>query len=536
MSAIERHLGQGLTRRTLLVSGGLALGGLVVSCSAGVGDPVKPEVFASTLRYAEGGSFASFNPWLGATNQNTSANQVFSRLVYRSSSGEVIADLAESWKIAADGRSIQLVLRPGLKWHDGRAVVADDFVKMFGYLTDAALKPDPGVQKMIGLFAPVTAVKAPDARTVVMEFSTAVPYILDLLSFWYAVRFDDTSDPTFIKNRPATGPYPIGTGPYMMTKFVQGQSATFDAFPDYHVKGEPKTKTFVFNILASGSNIISDLRANQVDGVVFTNYADANALKGDAAYYTKPARIGLWLLMVNCAKPPFDNVSVRQALSHSLNRTQMAAAATFGVEEPVISPFFTAAATGHIPDQPRDSFDLAKAKSLLDAAGVKNLKITFPYPSSQPAAQAYGEIWQADLAKIGVQLVIQNVDQARWLNHGAGRDPETDVVIWFTNRVLLDGAVFWTTQLNYRGGAGSLSRLGYKNPTLESLVAQGSAEIDPAKRKQIYQELNRIVVNDAYNISLVTFSKNWAWSSKVAGTAGDLTGDLQLAKAVVKAP
>lgn len=518
----EGHPGRvGITRRQLLVSGGLLFGAAACGFPSGNSAPR----LGSTIRYGEGGAFKTFNPWAQVVTEESVANQIFSRLVYKASDGKAIGDLAESWKLAADGKSIQLKLRSGVKWHDGKSLSADDFVRMYGYLKDPALKSDPGVQKMIGLFGPVTAVTAPDPTTLVMEFSLAVPYILDILSYWYAVRLEDPSDTGFVKSPP------IGTGPYRMTKFVQGQSASFEAYPDYHVKGQPLTKNFVFNIFASGSNLVSDLQAGQVNGVLLANYADANAIKNNKSYYTSQARTSLYLLMLNVAKPPFDNVAVRQALSYSVNRTQMAAAGSFGLEQPVSTPFYTPAATGYIANLVPDTFDLKKAKSLLDGAGVKNLKIAYPFPTSLPNTQTYGEIWQADLAKIGVTLDLQTVDPARWLDLGAGKDPKVDVVVWSTARCLLDGAVFWSTQTNYRGGSGNLSRFGYRSPTLENLVARGSTEVDPGQRKQIYQQLNRIVVNDAYNISLTTSSEIWAWSSKLSGQSADLIGNLSVAAA-----
>lgn len=521
-----------ISRRKFLVSAAVVLG--AAGCSApGAGPsavasaPAAPKL-RSAIKYGESGAFRTFNPWAQTVTQDASANQLFSRLVYRSSTGEAVGDLAESWKIAPDGKSVELKLRSGVKWHDGKSLVADDFVKMHGYLTDAAVNKDPGVVKMIGLFGPVAAVKAPDPGTVVMEFKNAVPYVLDILNYWYALRFDDPTDTTFLKA------LPIGTGPYKMTKFVQAQSTSYAAYPGYHLKGRPATESFEFNIFASGANLISPLQSGQVDGVQMANLADANAIKDNKDFYTSNSRTGFWLVMVNVAKPPFDNVSVRQALFHSVNRTQMAAAGSFGLEQAVSTPFYGEAATGYVADLVADTFNLQKAKSLLDGAGVKDLKIVYPYPTSAPNTQAYGEIWQADLAKIGVKLELQAVDQARWLDLGAGKDPNVDLVIWNTARSLLDGAIFWSTQTNFRGGAGNLSRLGYKNPTLEGLVAQGSTEVDPAKRKQIYQQLNRIVVNDAYNIALVTNSKIWAWSSKLKGQGADLIGNLAMAEAKIE--
>lgn len=520
----------GISRRRFLISTGVLLGAASCGFQGGPAPAAsKSETpLRTTIKYGEAGAFKTFNPWAQTVTQSSTANQMFSRLVYRSATGEAIPDLAESWKIAPDGKSVEVKLRSGVKWQDGKPLTADDFVKMFGYLSDPALKSDAGVVKMVGLFGPVKAVRAPDPGTVVMEFSVAVPFILDILNYWYAVRFDDLTDPTFIKNPP------VGTGPYKMTKFVQGQSTTYAAYPDYHVKGQPATQNFVFNVFANGSNLIADLQSGAVDGVLLANLADANAIKDNKAFYSTNSRTGMYLIMFNCAKPPFDSVAVRQAMFYSVNRTQMAAAGNFGLEQPISSPFFTDAATGYVAELVADTFNLQKARGLLDGSGIKDLKLTYPFPTTRPNTQTYGEIWQADLAKIGVQLTLQAVDEARWLDIGAGKDPNTDLVVWSTARCLLDGAVFWSTQTNYRGGAGNLSRLGYKNPILESLVAQGASEVDPAKRKATYQQLNRIVINDAYNISLVTNSQIWAWSSKLKGQNADLIGNLAMGPAKIE--
>jgi len=482
----------------------------------------------SSFTYGESGAFSTFNPWAQTLNEQSVANQVFSRLVYKTAAGKPVADLAESWHLAADGKSIELKLRSGIKWHDGTKLTAHDFVTMYGYLSDPALKSDQGVQKLQELFAPVTGVKAVDASTLVMKFADPVPYILDILDYWYAVRFPDPKDTNFLKK------LPVGTGPFKMTKFVPSQSAAFAANPKYHMAGEPKSKSFRYDIFASGANVVSNLLSGQVDGVLVSNAADVKSLKGNKDFYTTNVRLGVWLVEVNCTKPPFDKVEVRQALSYSMNRPQFAQTGNFGLEQGVTSPFFDPAATGYVEALVHaQAFDLNKARSLLDAAGVKNLTINYPAPTSYPNLKTYGEIWQSDLAKIGVKLNIQTIDAARWIDLGSGKDRSIDLVPWQVGRCLQDGAVFFSANAGYRGGAGELSRFGYKNPTLEALVAQGAKETDAAKREQIYQQLNKIVVNDAYCISTATFSETWAWSSKLKGQSADLAGNLMLADAKV---
>jgi len=520
-----------LSRRQLLgsaavMTGGVMLGAAGCSTATGGSSAASGGAASSSFNYGESGSFSTFNPWAQSLNEQSVANQVFSRLVYKTADGKPVGDLAASWQLAGDGKSMQLKLRDGLEWQDGTKLTAMDFVTMYGYLTDPALNSDAGVQKVKKLFAPVTGVKAPDPTTVVMEFKNPVPYVLDILNFWYAVRFADPKDTNFLTK------LPVGTGPFKMTNFVSGQSATFDANPKYHVPDQPKSKSFRYSIFASGANVVSNLQSGQVDGVLVSNDADVKSLEGNADYFTTNVRLGVWLVAVNCTKPPFDKVEVRQALSYSMNRAQFAAVGNFGLEEPVTSPFFAAAATGYDPALVNaQAFDLNKAKSLLEAAGVTNLAINYPSPTSHPNLQAYGEIWQSDLAKIGVKLNIQTVDNARWIDLGSGKDQTIDLVPWQVNRCLQDGAVFFAANSGFRGGAGELSRFGYKNPTLEMLVAQGASVTDTAKRKQIYQQLNKIVVDDAYAISTATFSETWAWSSKLKGQSADLAGNLMLANA-----
>ncbi len=529
---------KGLSRRELLISGGALAGlGLVAgACGGGSGAAPSPRgagkgAGATSLSYGESGSFTTLNPWEQAYGARSLANQIFSRLVYLDQHGKPVADLAQSWTLAPDGKSLTLKLRPGPKWQDGTPVVGSDFVRMFGYLSDPALSSNIGVQKIKESFLPVSGVRAPDRATVVMEFSSAVPYYLDILDYWYLLRYDNPNDTEFL-----VAP-PVGTGPFRLTSVAPEQGASLEAFSGYYEPHEPQLRALQIKMFGGGSNVVSNLMSGLVDGVSVSNYSEVSTLKGTSSFYVTEQPIGIWLIQVNVSKPPFDNVAVRQALSYSLDRAQIAKVGFEGLERPVSTPFFAPTATGYVADLvDAQAFDLAKAKSLLDGAGVKGLTITYPTPTSIPSVQTVGEIWQSDLSKIGVSLKIQPVTQALWLELGAAKtgSSTTDVVPWNSGRSLQDAAGFWATQLNFRGGASApLTRFGYHNPQLETLVSQGASETDAATRKKIYQQLNQIVVRDAYQIPLASFSRLRGWSSKVAGQGSDLPGNLQLAAAHV---
>lgn len=515
-----------LSRRQALYStGAVVLSGLAAACSSsgsngGSTSSTPASGGTSTLRYAEAGAFTSLNPWPRSPVEEDVVNQVFSRLVYLDYNGHAVADLAESWKIASDYTSIELTLRPGLTWHDGTKVTPQDFVRMYGYVTEPALKTYDGVEIMAGLMTPVSAVKAPNGSTVLIEFNQPVPYVLTLLSYWYLVNIDP-SDPDFMKH------LPVGTGPYKMTSFNAQSGAVLAAYSGYYGQ-RPGIKTLQFDTFGGSASMVSDLQSGLVEGILVNNDADLKSLKGNSGYYQTTATQGVWDLMVNCNKAPFDNVAVRQALSYSLDREQIATAAFFGYEKAVCTPFFAPVSTGYEASLVNaQAFNLTKAKQLLDSAGVSDLTITFPYPTSYPSLETLAEIWQSDLQTLGVTLKIQPISSAEW-GDTLLLSPDTDVLIWNNGRCLLDGAIFWSTQINFV--AGNSYALGYKDPAMAGLIAQGAKETNQAERKSIYQQLNQSVVESAHCISIVTYSDVWAWSKQVTGPSCDIISNLQLGK------
>lgn len=522
------------SRRRLLISSGALLGVAAASSvglgacgstaatkgASGTGKAGTAKTGTKAFRYAESGSLSNLNPWVQEPIEYDLANQVFSRLIYLDTRGKPVGDLAQSWKLLPDNLQLTATLRSGLTWQDGTKVTAHDFVRMYGYLSDPALKTDLGVQKMTSLFEPVASVTAPNASTVVMKFKTPLPYIMDILSFWYLVNFDNPSDTSFVKH------LPIGTGPYKMVSYNQASGARLEAFSGYH-GGAPAASPLQFDTYSNGTSLINDLKSGLVNGVAVGNYADLKSIANNSSYYTTRAETGCWDLMVNVGKPPFDNVKVRQALSYSLNRAEIAKAAFFGYEKPVSTPFYDQAATGYVADLVHaQSYDLAKARSLLDSAGVKGLSMSFPYPTAYPELQTLAEIWQGDLTKLGISLEIKPVASPEW--ESLITNPSTDVLIWSNGRCALDGAVFWSTQGNFVSG--NKNSFGYTDPGQATLIAQGIAETNSAKRKAIYQKLNKGVVESAHCIAIVTFSNTWAWSSTVHGPSADLIGNLELGK------
>jgi len=225
-------------------------------------------------------------------------------------------------------------------------------------------------------------------------------------------------------------------------------------------------------------------------------------------------------------KPPLDKKEVRQALSYSLNRVEMAKSAFFGVSQPIASPFFGKTSLGYRDDLVMaHQFDLDKARKLLETAGVRNLDLNIIVTPAWPQMKLFSLVWQADLNKIGVKLRVDEVENAKFYEINTHKDLQgNDLEAWLNARVWRDPAIFWSTQRNYR--AGTVGTFGFVQEELERLVAQGATEPDQAKRTTIYQRLNEIVLDECHVIQVATNPRVFAFNKSVQGMRVDLNGNL----------
>jgi len=512
--------------RSLLGTGlasSLPLAGAVGLPSAARGSPVKGGV----LNYAEAGDFNDFNPWGFSAVNFEVYDQVFSRLLWKDGRGKEHPDLAESWEIASDKRSTRFKMRANVKWHDGKECTAQDFVTMFGYLKDSAIGKYPGAQKIQGLMSSVKEVRAVDKLTLELLFDKPVPFVTDILDYWFLVRIDDPTDPRFLKKVPA------GTGPFRLTEWVPGQYAKLARFPGYYQKDLPYLDQFVFKRLAQAETLVPNLKSGAVDDVLISSLADVGPLQADKRYAVEPSENSgsVFNIIVNVRKPPFDKKEVRQALSYSLNRAGMAQSAFFGVSRAVTSPFYSPSSLAYRANLVgAHPFELQRAASLLERAGVRNLEMTINATPAWPQMKLFSLIWQSDLAKIGVRLAVNEVENAQFYDIGGSGDLRGFALHpWINARTTRDPAIFFNTQYNYRGD--DRNPYGYRNAQLEKLISDGAVETNVNRRRNLYQLANEMIVDDGFMIQVATNPRIWGRTARLNDVDVDLNGNLFAARA-----
>jgi ABC-type transport system substrate-binding protein len=507
--------GKKFSRRDFLkISAATGLGMVASSCTPSetatpeaVATEVPPEVVEQVLNWGENTTFNSWNAWTMSSVNDSIHNIVYSRLIWKDSDGNIYPDLADEWTVADDGLSMTLNLNPDAKWHDGNPVVAGDFVEMFGYHDDPEMADNSGVQKLWGLLRTIENMEAVDDKTLKLMFPQPVPYI-------YTRLFKTLA---------------MGSGPFKMVEFKENEFTRFERYGDYF--GDPAILDEVVIKKLSDDALVPNLESGAIDCVKRLNTAQFDYVKGLADFdvLINEGSGNINNIVVNTLLPPLDDNRVRQAISHALDRQGIIDNVYYGIGEPTCAPFYSPASIAYREDLVNlYPFDLDKARSLLDDAGVGAIELSIVGSPGFPEWTLAFQIWQADLAKIDVTLNIVEVELTEF--YEIARMPDLDgnnLAGWGTGRTKRDPAIFFQTQQQYFGGpAGSdyVNPFGWVSEDMNDAVVAAMVERDPDKRSELYQTANEILTVEQPMINYRSNPQLVAYNTKVEGLEADLLG------------
>ncbi|MDQ1571401.1 MAG: peptide/nickel transport system substrate-binding protein [Actinomycetota bacterium] len=319
-------------------------------------------------------------------------------------SGAVKADFATSWTSNPAATEWTFKLKPGAKFSDGSALDAQAVVDTFNYY----LKPDTATQEANKL-STIKSVTAPDATTVVFQLKAANAVLPGAIT---GVRIMKMAALSTINKDPVT------SGPYKVSAFTPDNTVTLVPNKDYWGPAAQLSE-IDFTKTADSTAASTSLRSGDITVLVNLAHSDISTFSSDPSIsLVKPKSLSqavTWELDVS--SPPFNNVKARQALAYATDRKAILNTAYYG--QGAVSTTNTMLAddnpmhdkTGLI----KYNFDLAKAKSLFAEAGVTSgATLTWWSGSAFPEWQAAGQIMQANLKKIGINLVIQANDTTTW--------------------------------------------------------------------------------------------------------------------------
>ncbi len=408
-----------------------------------------------------------------AAIRSVTALNIYNGLTTIDKDGAVRPDLATSWDISADGLVYTFHLKTGITFSDGTPFTADD-VK---WTLDRDRAADSlSAQKQ--LFANIASVDVVDPATVKVTLTAPQGDFVYGLGWGDAVIVSQKTAATNATN-------PVGTGPYILGEWVQADHLTLVPNPNY-TGTKPALDKVTFKFISDPSAATSAVLAGDVD--VFSGFPAPELLeqfKSNPEFQVLVGSTqGETIAAMNNAHPPLDNVKVREAIAHAIDRTAIIDGAQFGYGTPIGS-FYPPGDPAYIDLTAISNFDPEKSKALLAEAGVSGLTLTFKVPPAAYARSA-APIIQQQLANVGVTVNVVNVEWADWIAN------------------VFQGAYDYDLTMVSHVEANDFAAFGkpgyypnYKNAAaLNALVADLNATSDPAKQISLKQDIQKLLAND----------------------------------------
>ncbi|HEY3058790.1 MAG TPA: ABC transporter substrate-binding protein [Chloroflexota bacterium] len=417
--------------------------------------------------------------------------------------------LVESLDLTPDAQQMTLKLRSGIQFHTGRELTSDDVVWNFTRLKDPKVNPT-----YANLVKPFAAFEAPDKRTVRVQFDLPNPFVVDALPNLSII------DPVSFEQHGVTKP--VGTGPFTFVEYVQGDHLTLRKNPSYWDKGKPYLDELRFRIFTDPQAMTTEFEAGALDLALQPTLNDwVRTQKEAKAQALINQNSGNYMgATFNTAQPPTDNKLVRQALQFALDRQRIADTIWQGVEKPLTLLWYPSSPAHDATKDKTYAFDLDQARALLAQAKASSVALDFNYASTLPDFGRVGQIWQADLDKIGVKLTLRPTDPVA-LTNSMQRQLYNGVAVGTGFYGQLHGGVVWTSP--YFGPVNNYA--GFKDEKYTQLTLAVYSEADATKRRPVYDAWNDFILDQTPVTAICTQLPRAVARPNVRGTVYSIGGN-----------
>lgn len=437
-----------------------------------------------TIRIARPADATTLDPRVASDNPSILVlDLLFNPLVRRETNLKIEPELATEWTSSSDAKVWTFKLRNDVTFHDGTKMTASDVVFTFESLLDPNF-----VSRRRDLFSVVDKVEATDEYTV--RFTLKSPYAefldnLTVIGIVPKAYVEKVGDEKFAQA-------PIGTGAFVFKEWVKETRIGMTKNPNYFKKGLPYLDEVIMRPLTEDSVRIAALQAGEID--LFQRNVSPEMieqLKNDQRFvFLKAPWVYYHFVTLNTKVKPLDNQKVRQAIAYAIDRNTIVND-ILKIGTPGTGPI-SAKSEFYNPDLPYYTYDPKKAKQLLAEAGYPNgfeiTVTTFTYPDNKRV----GEMVQNYLAEVGIKANLEVLDWGVFFSKAYPPKREYQVANTAIGAVGPDAAMYG--MFHSKAGANIAD---YSNPEVDRLLDAGRQEVDTAKRKQIYDQAVKLVLEDS---------------------------------------
>ena len=404
-------------------------------------------------------------------------SNILEGLVRIDRNGKIAPALVRDFKISKDGKEYTFILKKGVKFHDGKPFDAEDVKFTFERLMDpktATAHPE--------YYKDIDSVQVVDSHTVKIKMKNVNSMFL----------FNLARPDSIIVNKQAVDRLksaPIGTGPFKFVEWVRGDHITLAKFDDYHRKGIPYLDKVTFKFIGDPSAQIASLKAGDIDVIAYdVSPENALLLEKDPKFkvlngYTTTKVI----LSTNNSRKPFNDVRIRRAMAHAIDRTALIKGAMSGYGVPIGShmdpgnPYY-------IDLTPYYPYNPEKAKQLLKEAGYADgFEAVIKLPERYVYARRSGEIIADMFSQVGIRLKIELTEWGQWIDR-VFKNADYDLTV-IGHAEPFDINIYANPKYYFR----------YDSPKFQETLKKAEMEADPKIRKELYIACQKIITEDAVN-------------------------------------
>ena len=437
----------------------------------------------------------------GDSASSAIAGNIFNSLLKYDENLNYVPDLAESWEISNNQKTISFKLKKGLQWADSKPLTSADVLFTWKLITNPNTRTPYASDYQL-----VKKASTPDPLTFKVTYESSYAPALDT---WASLHIlpkhilkDEDINNTFFSRKPTGSSY------YKLYEWISGQQVTLKA-NDKSVSGTPLIKKLISRIIPDTSSQFLELTADNIDVMninpiqyqrVFPARKD---LQQKIALY-KELGNGYTYLGFNLKKAPFNDIRVRQALNYAIDKDEVIKGVLLGLGEAISSPYKPGTRWNN-PNLSPYPYSPSKALELLADAGYikdKNGSLTkdgkplkFEIITNQNKQREMTAILiQRRLQEIGVKVSIRVIEWASFVNRFIKTGDFDVVVLGWGLSLDPDQYNIWHSS---QQGPGQFNFLGYSNKTVDQLLELGRKELNPHKREKIYREFSKHLLEDS---------------------------------------
>ena len=472
---------------------------LVLSIHAANGAPVV----GGTLIFGRGGDSVGLDPAHEEDGESFKVcENIYDTLVqYKDESTEVEPGLAESWESSEDGLTWAFHLRTGVKFHDGTPFNAEAVLFSLNRQHDP-IHPFHTVGgpyiywSDTGLAEIVDKITAPDAYTI--QITLKRPYA----PFIYTIAmtpFSIVSPTALQKWKEDFTNHPVGTGPFKFLRWDRGDKVVLEANKDYW-GGRPPLDRIIFRSIPDNSVRLIELQNGSIHTMEFPNPADLPRIRKDSNLKViEQPGMNVGYLAMNMEKKPFDNLKVRLAVNHAINKHEIITHLYQGMGVPAKNPI-PPTMWSYDDSIEEYSFDPKEAKRLLEEAGHPHgfdttlwaLPVPRPYiPDGRLLAVAL----QSDLRRVGINAKIVTFDWGTYLEKTKNGEHGMAMLGWSADLGDPDNFFYYLLSTEAaKKPAGNIAF--YRSDEMQNILVQAQSTTDQAKRIELYKKAQAIFHRD----------------------------------------